>query len=496
MGQSYISRTSGIGTRDKIGYAMGDLASLLVFGLVQSVLQKYYTDVLGIGVVSIMIMFIIARIWDAINDPLWGRIIDRIPPAPDGRYRRWLKILAVPVALSAVLMFVKIPGLSEGGYLAYAYVTYILFGMLYTGINIPYGSLAQVITSDDRERSSLSVFRSIGSTFGAMPAMLLISFCYVKNANGTAVMSYSKILTGAIIISAVSVLAYLLCYRWTTERVPTKPTPKEKGQTWKVIKILLHSRPYMAVCLVGMLFLAAQMFSQSYNTYLFNYYFNAPGLSMMPTVCQYLPVAVIMLFAGKLGARFGYSLAATIWGLAAMAHAGANSATHFIVARFALGIGESGNFPAGVKAVAEWFPKKERAFAVGIFNAGANIGAILTPLLTGAGLLLKSFARLQQVDTGWLDMGFALQINRVGSLLTPFFTHEPVVDYRTALTDAGMRLCGMSPDGRIVEMLELPDHPYFLATQAHPEFNSRPNHPHPLFLGLISSAVLYRSEEL
>ena len=69
-------------------------------------------------------------------------------------------------------------------------------------------------------------------------------------------------------------------------------------------------------------------------------------------------------------------------------------------------------------------------------------------------------------------------------------------DYRTALSDGGMRLCGMSPDGRIVEMLELPDHPYFLATQAHPEFNSRPNHPHPLFLGLISSAVLYRSEEL
>ena len=305
METSYISRTSGIGTRDKIGYAMGDLASLLVFGLVQSVLQKYYTDVLGIGVVSIMVMFIIARVWDAINDPLWGRIIDRIPPAPDGRYRRWLKTLAVPVALSAVLMFVKIPGLSEGGYLAYAYVTYILFGMLYTGINIPYGSLAQVITSDDRERSSLSVFRSIGSTFGAMPAMLLISFCYVKNENGTSVMSYGKILTGAAVIAALSVAAYLLCYRWTTERVPTKPAPKEKGQTWKVIKILLHSRPYMAVCLVGMLFLAAQMFSQSYNTYLFNYYFNAPGLSMMPTVCQYLPVAVIMLFAGKLGARFG-----------------------------------------------------------------------------------------------------------------------------------------------------------------------------------------------
>ncbi|HEX8308284.1 MAG TPA: MFS transporter [Allosphingosinicella sp.] len=83
----------------------------------------------------------------------------------------------------------------------------------------------------------------------------------------------------------------------------------------------------------------------------------------------------------KLGSRFGYSLAATIWGLAAMAHALANNATHFMIARFALGLGESGNFPAGVKAVAEWFPKKERAFAIGIFNAGANIGAILTPLM-------------------------------------------------------------------------------------------------------------------
>ncbi len=136
METSYISRTSGIDTRDKIGYAMGDLASLLVFGLVQSVLQKYYTDVLGIGVVSIMVMFIIARVWDAINAPLWGAD-NRSHPACAGRaHRRWLKTLAVPVALSAVLMFVKIPGLSEGGYLAYAYVTYILFGMLYTGINI------------------------------------------------------------------------------------------------------------------------------------------------------------------------------------------------------------------------------------------------------------------------------------------------------------------------------------------------------------------------
>ena len=58
-------------------------------------------------------------------------------------------------------------------------------------------------------------------------------------------------------------------------------------------------------------------------------------------------------------------------------------------------------------------------------------------------------------------------------------------DYRNALVENGMKLCGLSPDGRIVEMIELSDHPWFLATQAHPELKSRPNRPHPLFKGFV-----------
>ncbi len=305
MEQSYIARTSGIKAKDKLGYAMGDLASCLVFGLTQSILNKYYTDVLEISVLSVMIMTIVARIWDAINDPIWGRIIDGAKVRKDGRYRRWIKIFAVPVALAAVLMFADVRGFSAGGKLAWIYVSYILFGMLYTCINIPYGSLAQVITSSDKERSSLSVFRSIGSTFGAMPAMVLASMCYVKLADGSSQMDYHKVLVGVIAIAVLSVLAYLLCYAWTKERVESQPAPREKGQTMKVIRLLLKSRPFMAVSLASMLFLAAQMFGQGYNTYLFHHYFKAPGMTMLPTVFQYLPVAVVMFFATRLGNRFG-----------------------------------------------------------------------------------------------------------------------------------------------------------------------------------------------
>jgi ACS family hexuronate transporter-like MFS transporter len=83
----------------------------------------------------------------------------------------------------------------------------------------------------------------------------------------------------------------------------------------------------------------------------------------------------------KMGARLGYALAVGIWTVAHVAHAWASSLSDFMVARFAIGLGESGNFPAGLKAVAEWFPKQERAFATGIFNAGANVGAIVTPII-------------------------------------------------------------------------------------------------------------------
>jgi MFS transporter, ACS family, hexuronate transporter len=86
----------------------------------------------------------------------------------------------------------------------------------------------------------------------------------------------------------------------------------------------------------------------------------------------------------RIGARLGYAAAVAIWTAAHVAHAFVRTLTGFTLVRVGLGLGESGNFPAGVKAVTEWFPKKERALAIGIFNAGANVGAIITPLIVPA----------------------------------------------------------------------------------------------------------------
>jgi ACS family hexuronate transporter-like MFS transporter len=94
--------------------------------------------------------------------------------------------------------------------------------------------------------------------------------------------------------------------------------------------------------------------------------------------------SVGLLFAGrlidKLGTKMGYFFSTFLWSISAVCHAFVNSTLGFVVVRSALGLSEAGNFPAAIKTVAEWFPKKERALATGIFNSGANIGAIIAPL--------------------------------------------------------------------------------------------------------------------
>jgi ACS family hexuronate transporter-like MFS transporter len=112
-----------------------------------------------------------------------------------------------------------------------------------------------------------------------------------------------------------------------------------------------------------------------------------------------------LLFIGKLidrlGTRLGFTLAVLFWSVSAIAHAAAGSVIQFAVARFSLGVGESGSFPASIKAVAEWFPKKERALATGLFNSGSNIGAIVTPLIV-PWLTIRFGWRMAFIGTGAL----------------------------------------------------------------------------------------------
>ena len=329
QGGGYISRTSRLGGKDYIGYAMGDFAGCLCFATVTTLLQKYYTDILGLSPLFIMIMFIAARVWDAINDPIMGRIVDLKKPGKGGRYRVWMKYAAIPLAAATILMFLpwgkaateSAPGEGMVGAMGpiltmvYATVTYIVFGMIYTMHQIPYGSLASVVTTDVKERNKLSVFRSVGAALGSIP-VLLVTFFWAKETTkevgGEIVkimqVQYTPIIIGVVASAVVACVLLFIAFKWNRERVVAvkkDDAPKEKGETVSIVKALLKNRSFLGVCLVGMLLLAGQMFTQSFYTYLFNDMFKANWMNMVSMVCTYFPMAVLMLFAGKLVRKFG-----------------------------------------------------------------------------------------------------------------------------------------------------------------------------------------------
>ena len=317
MNGNALTPTSGIKFKDKIGYALGDTAGLFTFALIGSFLQIFYTNVMHISAAKIVVLMIVARIWDAINDPIWGSIIDRRNPGKNGKFRPYLKWVSLPLAISGFLVFVKIPGLSENQYLIYAYVTYIMYGMMYTGINIPYGSLASMVTTDELERSDLSVFRSLGAGLGGLPAQILLPlvvYSYAVDEMGNKILDEAgkaqkyldgtKLMLAVALLAGMSVIVYLFSYKLTKERVPGAPV-KEKADVWGTVRVLLKNRPFVTLCIASMFLIATQQYTQTVYNYLFLDYFKKPELYALVTVFTYLPMALLIPFMKKCVARFG-----------------------------------------------------------------------------------------------------------------------------------------------------------------------------------------------
>ncbi|MBP5652215.1 MAG: MFS transporter [Lachnospiraceae bacterium] len=315
MGQneekSMIARASGLKTPEYVCYALGDAGGCLVFGLVTSILQTYYTDVLILSPFFIMVMFVLTRVWDAVNDPIMGRICDTARVSKHGRYRVWFIRVAIPLAVASVLLFCKFKGFGTPGdnlpaYI-YATVTYVVWGMIYTMLQIPYGSLATVITQDVKERSKLSVFRAVGSALGSMPVMVLSMLCFATDkATGKSIVKYDVLLTGVIVMAVLSMVALFFAFIGTKERVKTEPKKHEKGAAKKALALIFKNKAMLSISVVAMLLLAGQMFTQSYYVYLIRYYFGKGGIFVsLPTILTYIPMAILMLFTPKLARRFG-----------------------------------------------------------------------------------------------------------------------------------------------------------------------------------------------
>ncbi len=299
-----------IGIKEGIGYMLGDAGNLFILTYVSSFLKVFYTDVLKIAESKVATLFLITRLWDAVNDPMWGAIVAKKKPNKDGKFRPYLKWLAIPLSISAMLCFIDFRAFttSDAMVLMFAYITYIAFGMLYTGMNIPFGSLASVITDDPDGRTLLSTFRSIGGGIGGAAPLLIAPFIIYKtvgtNSEGAAVKAADAngMLIFGIVMGVLSIVFYLACFKSTRERIPSEADPKVDIK--KTYLGMLKSRPFVTCALAGVL-ISGQLQFASLNQYLYKNYFENTNLSVVGTIANYLPMVIMILIMPKLVKKYG-----------------------------------------------------------------------------------------------------------------------------------------------------------------------------------------------
>lgn len=277
------------GLADKIGYMFGDFGNDFTFIFASLFLMVFYTKVLGISAGVVGVMFVVVRLLDAVTDVTMGRIVDRMRPGKDGRFRPWIRRMCGPVALASFLMYQS--GLSDASMtvkIVYMYVTYILWGSIfYTSINIPYGSMASVISDNAEDRATLSTFRSLGATFASLVIGVLAPLLvYTKDVNGNQIVEGSRMTFVAGVFSLGAILCYVLCYMLTTERVQISPQKGDaKSGIGSTLKRLATNRALLGIILASILLLLASLLTQAINQYVFlDYFNNNAGISVMSAV--------------------------------------------------------------------------------------------------------------------------------------------------------------------------------------------------------------------
>ena len=240
--------------REKLGYGFGDMASSMFWKIFGMYLLFFFTKVFGISPAAAGTMFLLTRIWDAVNDPIMGLLSDRTQTRW-GKYRPYLLWGGIPFALIGIMTFFT-PDWGENAKLAYAYVTYTLMMMIYTVVNVPYASLLGVMSPHPRDRNTLSSYRMffayVGSFITFMILQPLVDAFSSGSSRGDQISTEPGAWTAAVaVIGLLCALLFFLCFRWTKERVKAADETRNKASVGTDLKRLFTNRPWWILLASG-----------------------------------------------------------------------------------------------------------------------------------------------------------------------------------------------------------------------------------------------------
>ncbi len=292
------------GIRDSIAYAAGDLGCNMSFAL-KGTMALFWTQVMGMGL-WYSLLLVIVQVWDAINDPLIGSMID----ADKRKYKKnkfltYIWAGSIGLIVGGACCFIPVP---QAPVLAKAIIFvagYVVWDAFYTVANVPYGSLLSLISNDPADRASLSAWRSIGSMIGNMLPMVILPFLIYnpdKSLNGP------MVFVAALVMGVLGFICFQFMIRNTEIRVDTEVTVSEEQPKFNVLQAMgnfLRNRPAVGATLAAMGMFIGMQGATTAVSVVFQIYFKNPEISGIVQLFAMIPIVVFTPLARKMVTKYG-----------------------------------------------------------------------------------------------------------------------------------------------------------------------------------------------
>ena len=292
------------GIRDSVAYAAGDLGCNMSFAL-KGTMAAFWTQVMGMGM-WYSLLLIIVQVWDAINDPLIGSMID----ADKRKYKRnkfltYIWAGSIGLIIGGACCFIPVPGLPTLAKAIIFVAGYVVWDAFYTVANVPYGSLLSLISSEPADRASLSAWRSVGSMVGNMLPMVILPFLIYnedKSLNGT------MVFVAALVMGVLGFICFQFMIRNTEIRVETDVKVNEEQPKFNVIEAMgnfLKNRPAVGATLAAMGMFIGMQGATTAVSVVFQIYFKNPEISGIVQLFAMIPIVVFTPLARKMVTKYG-----------------------------------------------------------------------------------------------------------------------------------------------------------------------------------------------
>ncbi len=312
-----MSKTNTIrpfGWQDKLGYAMGDMGCGFSFQLVSSFMQLFYLQFIGIDPADYAVIILISKAFDAVNDVVIGNLVDTKRLSKKSKYMPWIIAGGLILLVFNAMIFAPITSLPYAGKYAWCLISYCLWSIAYTMVNVPYGSLHSVITDKPNERTALSTFRSIGAALPAVVIMIVLpSIVYNKVENPETGIT-EEILKGEMLLPValvMSIVAFVTLWG-TTKLVKERVQREDTGANttgmkaiFSAVRSFFTNRAMLGATIATVASVALFNSTMSLNNMVFQYFFKDTSKVGMAMIGSYAPMIIFMAFIGKLTAKYG-----------------------------------------------------------------------------------------------------------------------------------------------------------------------------------------------